>query len=96
VRELLDSCRSEGRQPQEVLRFVHVGLLCVQDDPQLRPGMASVLIMLNSRSVTLPAPTAPAFAVDTHGRLSMDREGQRVAARWSSINDGSVSDLEPR
>ncbi|GJM88946.1 hypothetical protein PR202_ga05533 [Eleusine coracana subsp. coracana] len=103
IGELLDGCPTDGRQPQEVLRCVHVGLLCVQEDPQLRPGMASVVIMLNSRSITLPAPTAPAFVVvpraavdDAHGS-SIDRDGPREAARWPSINyASSVSDLEPR
>ncbi|TVU19997.1 hypothetical protein EJB05_36183, partial [Eragrostis curvula] len=105
VQELLDSCPASGMQPQEVLRCVHVGLLCVQEDPQLRPGMAAVVIMLNSRSITLPAPAAPAYAVvvprraftavDAHGS-GMDLEGPRVAARLPSINDVSVSDLEPR
>jgi hypothetical protein len=27
-----------------MLRCIHVGLLCIQDDPQHRPGMASVVL----------------------------------------------------
>ena len=102
MQQLLEGCPADGRRPQEILRCVHVGLLCVQEDPHLRPGMASVVVMLNSRSITLPAPTAPAFAVpgcaltevEARGR-STDRNGP-VAAREPSINDVSVSDLEPR
>ncbi|CAN6341568.1 unnamed protein product [Urochloa humidicola] len=104
VEALLEGCPSEGRRPQEMLRCIHVGLLCVQEDPQLRPGMASVVVMLNSRSITLPAPAAPAFAVT--GRAftvaagavrDMDREGPRVVlGRDHSINDVSVTDVEPR
>ncbi|WVZ99037.1 hypothetical protein U9M48_044393 [Paspalum notatum var. saurae] len=63
VRQLLDCCPAEGRRPQEILNCIHVALLCVQEDPQLRPGMASVVVMLNSRSVTLPPPTVPAYAL---------------------------------
>ena len=111
MRELLDGCPAAGRRPQEVLRCVHVGLLCVQGDPQLRPGMASVVVMLNSRSITLPAPDAPAYALPgravaaaaavRRGRsMDMDREGQSamvaVAARAPSINEVTVSDLQPR
>jgi len=113
VRELLDGCPAAGRRPQEVLRCVHVGLLCVQEDPQLRPGMASVVVMLNSRSITLPAPNVPAYALPAAGRAVpataadrlgriMDREGQSpmvavaVAAREPSINEATVSDLQPR
>ncbi|CAN6332565.1 unnamed protein product [Urochloa humidicola] len=84
VEALLEGCPTEGRRPQEMLRCIHVGLLCVQEDPQLRPSMASVVVMLNSRSITLPAPAAPAFAVT--GRAftvaggavrDTDREGPR-------------------
>ncbi|XP_062231735.1 cysteine-rich receptor-like protein kinase 25 isoform X2 [Phragmites australis] len=104
VQQLLEGCPADGRRPQEILRCVHVGLLCVQEDQHLRPGMASVVVILNSRSITLPAPTAPAFvlpcrpltaAVDARGR-GADGEGLRVAAPEASINDVSVSDLEPR
>ncbi|CAN6327777.1 unnamed protein product, partial [Urochloa humidicola] len=104
VQALLEGCPAEGRRPQEMLRYIHVGLLCVQEDPLLRPSMASVVVMLNSRSITLPAPAAPAFAVT--GRAftvaagavrDMDREGPRVALhRDHSINDVSVSDVETR
>jgi hypothetical protein len=94
-----------------MLRCIHVGLLCVQEDPQLRPGMASVVVMLNSRSITLPAPAVPAYAVprrraftvaagDAQGNVRMRstaREGpSAAAAREHSINDVTVSDLEPR
>ena len=63
MQPLLEGCPGEGRRPQEMLRCIHVGLLCVQEDPQLRLSMASVVVMLNSRSITLPAPDAPAYAV---------------------------------
>ncbi|CAL5095567.1 unnamed protein product [Urochloa decumbens] len=97
VQALLEGCPGEGRRPQEMLRCIHVGLLCVQEDPQLRPGMASVVVMLNSRSITLPAPDAPAFALPGRAVRDTDREGQRVASRREhSFNDVSVSDLEPR
>ncbi|TVU02157.1 hypothetical protein EJB05_52382, partial [Eragrostis curvula] len=95
VQELLDGCPAGGRQPQEVLRCIHVGLLCVQEDPLLRPGMAAVVIMLNSRSITLPAPTAPAYtvvpgpaatAVDAH-RRGMDHEGPR---KQKGGNNGTI------
>ncbi|KQK13774.2 hypothetical protein BRADI_1g12410v3 [Brachypodium distachyon] len=87
---LLESCSADGLRPQEMLRCIHVGLLCVQEDAHLRPGMAAVVVMLNSRSITLPAPTAPAFIVPS--RLV----ARTKVVRAPSINDASVSDLEPR
>ncbi|KAL6653457.1 hypothetical protein ACP70R_009035 [Stipagrostis hirtigluma subsp. patula] len=90
VPQLMDGCPVEELRPQEFLRCVHIGLLCVQQDPQLRPVMASVVALLNSRTITLPAPTAPALAVPN------ERERTRVAARQNSINVVTVSELEPR
>ncbi|KAL6609732.1 hypothetical protein ACP70R_039701 [Stipagrostis hirtigluma subsp. patula] len=87
--QLLDGCWvAEGCQPQEMLRCVHVALLCVQEDPQLRPAASDIILMLNSHSIALPAPTAPpAFA---------DAEAQRVASPEHSVNFVSVSEFEPR
>ncbi|KAL5231637.1 hypothetical protein ABZP36_030413 [Zizania latifolia] len=107
--QLLDSCPGDGRRPQELLRCIHVGLLCVQEEPQQRPGMAAVVVMLNSRSVTLPAPSAPAFvsagrgvggnpaAADGPRRWSTDHE-VGTAAGEPPINSVavSVSDFELR
>lgn len=86
---LLGSCTAdEPGQQQEMLRCIQIGLLCVQDDPQLRPSMAAVIHMLNSRSMTLAQPTEPIFAA-TGQRPSM-------AASGTSINEASISDMEPR
>jgi len=103
-------CPEEGRRAQEMLRCIHVGLLCVQEDPHLRRSMASVVVMLNSRSITLPAPNAPAFAMPGRGLTvtadadapvtGTDRQGARAVAagrgQSMSINDASLTDLEPR
>ncbi|AES59550.2 cysteine-rich receptor-like protein kinase 26 [Medicago truncatula] len=40
----------------EILRCIHIGLLCVQENIVNRPTMASIVVMLNSDSVTLPMP----------------------------------------
>ncbi|CAH1424326.1 unnamed protein product [Lactuca virosa] len=50
----------------QVLRCINIALLCVQEDAELRPSMASVVIMLNSYSVVLPLPESPPFV--SHGR----------------------------
>ncbi|KAM4099612.1 hypothetical protein ACB094_05G004900 [Castanea mollissima] len=44
----------------EMMRCIHIGLLCVQQNVTDRPNMTSVLLMLNSNSVALPAPIQPA------------------------------------
>ncbi|KAI3721394.1 hypothetical protein L2E82_32404 [Cichorium intybus] len=44
----------------EVLRSIHIGLLCVQNLPEDRPTMSSVVLMLGNDG-TLPQPKPPAF-----------------------------------
>ncbi|XP_042380183.1 putative receptor-like protein kinase At4g00960 [Zingiber officinale] len=97
--KLVDQCPT-----QEILRCMHIGLLCVQEDPIQRPTMANVILMLNSHSISLPTPLAPAFV--NHSGISLESDG--VSARDKnlcesngnptkvSINDISISVLEPR
>ncbi|KAH7569106.1 hypothetical protein JRO89_XS06G0107400 [Xanthoceras sorbifolium] len=46
--QLLDSNLTDSYSRNEVMRCIHVGLLCVQEDPAARPAMATVVHMLNS------------------------------------------------
>ena len=50
----------KGGPKIEMMRCIHIGLLCVQQNVADRPDMTSVLLMLNSDSVALPLPTQPA------------------------------------
>ncbi|XP_071920883.1 G-type lectin S-receptor-like serine/threonine-protein kinase At1g11300 isoform X2 [Coffea arabica] len=45
----------------EVLRYIHVGLLCVQKHAKDRPNVSNVLSMLNSEIVEIPCPNLPAY-----------------------------------
>ncbi|CAI0423011.1 unnamed protein product [Linum tenue] len=44
-----------------VLRCIHIGLLCVQDQPTDRPTMSDVVAMLSNETSELPDPKQPAF-----------------------------------
>ncbi|KAL2324333.1 hypothetical protein Fmac_023391 [Flemingia macrophylla] len=51
----------------EIMRCIHIGLLCVQENLADRPTMASVVLLLNSYSHTLPVPSEPAFFMRSRG-----------------------------
>ncbi|KAF3451650.1 hypothetical protein FNV43_RR07745 [Rhamnella rubrinervis] len=61
VLKLLDPNLGDSYSREEVIRCVHVALLCVEEDPADRPTMASVIVMLNSNTVTMALPQKPAF-----------------------------------
>ncbi|KAF5191891.1 Cysteine rich receptor like kinase [Thalictrum thalictroides] len=65
VLELIEPSLEDRYSRTEVMRCIHIGLLCVQEDMEMRPTMASVVLMLNSYSVTIPLPSKPALFVST-------------------------------
>ncbi|KAK2631779.1 hypothetical protein EUGRSUZ_L02458 [Eucalyptus grandis] len=69
----------------EIVRCVHIGLLCVQENVANRLTMASVLLMLNSHSVTLQVPSQPAFFM--HSNIESDVSStQDYDSRVSDVN----------
>ncbi|MBA0739751.1 hypothetical protein Gogos_012988 [Gossypium gossypioides] len=52
-----DSCSSN-----EMLKSIHIGMLCVQDSAMHRPTMAAVMLLLESETPTLPMPRQPSYA----------------------------------
>ncbi|GMI77545.1 cysteine-rich RLK (RECEPTOR-like protein kinase) 10 [Hibiscus trionum] len=99
--ELLNPVLRDNYSRNEVIRCIQLGLLCVQEDPADRPTMATVVLTLNSYSVTLSMPKEPAFVLHSksEGRmpykgLESDQSTSR-SAPWS-INDVSITELDPR
>ncbi|KAG5597723.1 hypothetical protein H5410_038955 [Solanum commersonii] len=61
--ELLDECLGDSYSTYEVVRSIGVGLLCVQQCPEDRPNMSSVVLMLNNKGV-LPLAKQPGFYIE--------------------------------
>ncbi|TYJ30445.1 hypothetical protein E1A91_A06G130300v1 [Gossypium mustelinum] len=86
----------------EIMRCIHLGLLCVQDNIAYRPTMASVVLMLSSYSMTLPVPLRPAFSM--HSTMETETKSQSSSLSNQSkretvqvsVNEASISELDPR
>ncbi|KAG8099773.1 hypothetical protein GUJ93_ZPchr0013g35498 [Zizania palustris] len=105
-RALLLADRSlDGYSNSRVLRCIHIGLLCVQEDPADRPSTSSVIFMLTRRRIKLHPPRQPAFffggdfsSVSTqyrHRNYMYDKSGVIVEDNFS-VNDVTNTDLYPR
>ncbi|KAG6641575.1 hypothetical protein CIPAW_09G083500 [Carya illinoinensis] len=97
--ELLDPVLGDSYSRDEVMRCIHIGLLCVQEDPADRPSMASIVLTLNSHSVTLQAPQQPAFFLrsKTDMPAKVLESGQSTSASIPlSVNEASITELHPR
>ncbi|XP_077219501.1 cysteine-rich receptor-like protein kinase 7 [Tasmannia lanceolata] len=93
VLDLVDPIIAESCPPSEASKCIHIGLLCVQQDAADRPPMSSVLVMLVSDAMTLPRPTQPAFSV---GRKATESEPSTTSDKACSVNEVTMSDIEPR
>ena len=92
--ELIDEVLDYPITPLEILRCIHVGLLCVQQTPQNRPNMSSVVLMLNGEKV-LPEPTPPGFYTGTT-QFPIQAESSSRSCGDRSQNEVTVSLLQPR
>ncbi|KAL3740516.1 hypothetical protein ACJRO7_021748 [Eucalyptus globulus] len=70
ISNIIDPCITSNLST-EIVRCVHIGLLCVQENVANRPTMASILLMLNSHSVTLQVPSQPAFFLHSGNESDM-------------------------
>jgi serine/threonine protein kinase len=93
ILSVIDPSLTTGSR-SEILRCIHIGLLCVQESPASRPTMDSVALMLNSYSYTLPTPSRPAFALESV--MPSMNVSSSTEPLLMSLNDVTVSELSPR
>ncbi|XP_071676598.1 G-type lectin S-receptor-like serine/threonine-protein kinase At1g11300 [Lolium perenne] len=91
TKELLDLCIMDTCSPDEVLLCVHVGLLCVQENPDDRPPMSSVVFVLENGSTTLPAPKRPAYFARRSAEMDQIRNDIQISA-----NSFTLTEIEGR
>ncbi|KAK2644332.1 hypothetical protein Ddye_019527 [Dipteronia dyeriana] len=68
--ELIDSKIVDNCPISEVLRWIHIAFLCVQDDPATRPTMSQVVLMLGSQAIDLPSPSTAPYSVGRYTTMS--------------------------
>ncbi|KAG6756990.1 hypothetical protein POTOM_037290 [Populus tomentosa] len=90
--ELAAGSKVETPYLSEVLRSIHVGLLCVQENPEDRPNMSYVVLMLRNED-ELPHPKQPGFFTE---RDLVEASYSSRQSKPPSANVCSVSVLEAR
>ncbi|KAG4923392.1 hypothetical protein JHK87_048932 [Glycine soja] len=58
---LTDTLLDGSCPPNQVLRYIHIGLLCTQDQAKERPTMVQVVSFLSNEIAELPLPKQPGF-----------------------------------
>ncbi|KAF5480910.1 hypothetical protein F2P56_001614 [Juglans regia] len=90
--DLKDSTLSDSDSDNQILRYIHVGLLCVQDYAADRPTMSDVVSMLANETLPLPIPNRAVFSTQRKlsGAISTSDEKGSCSARIT------ISEIDPR
>lgn len=101
--ELVDEAMRGNFQTNEVIRCIHIALLCVQEDSSERPSMDDILVMMNSFTVTLPIPKRSGFLLRTMKDSRDPRSGGSASDHSAtskslplSVDDSSITIVYPR
>ncbi|ESW12607.1 hypothetical protein PHAVU_008G126800 [Phaseolus vulgaris] len=93
ISSLIDPEVYDPSHNKDILRFIHIALLCVQELAIDRPTMAAVISMLNSEVAFLPPPNQPAFILRHNLLNSVSSKGSH---RFSSTNTVSITSISGR
>ncbi|RID50412.1 hypothetical protein BRARA_H01142, partial [Brassica rapa] len=101
LHELVDPCIREDCKSDEVIRYIHIGLLCVQENPADRPTMSTIHQMLTTSSIALPVPLPPGFFCSNEPRLTPLAQGFEPGHSNSksftcSVDEATITDIIPR
>ncbi|KAI4329260.1 hypothetical protein L6164_021546 [Bauhinia variegata] len=91
--QLIDPILDETCTATEILRCIHISLLCVQDKVEDRPTMADIVSFLSNDAALLVEPKEPAFfksiALKGHGTPNNKQEKH-------SFNDETMTTMDGR
>ncbi|XP_042946850.1 G-type lectin S-receptor-like serine/threonine-protein kinase SD1-13 isoform X5 [Carya illinoinensis] len=90
---LIDPVISEPCSKMEILRCIHVGLLCVQDFAKDRPSVHVAISMLKSEIIELPRPKQPVF---TTIQVAPETECSNRIRIAGSVNNVTITTLYGR
>lgn len=86
--EIVDESLGQSYPCNQVLRWIQIGLLCVQELAADRPPMLEILFMLGNET-PLPYPKRPAFIYKNSG-------SDTSTSRGASVNNLTVTVMEAR
>ncbi|KAI4389407.1 hypothetical protein MLD38_001636 [Melastoma candidum] len=94
ISNIVDPAVSSGYSAN-ILRCIHISLLCVQGNATNRPEMTSVVRWLDNHSVPLPVPNQPAFLTGMSSSNDIpsifDNVSRTTESNTSQNNEGMVS-----
>lgn len=88
---MMDSAIAASAVPEQVAMCIQIGLLCTQGDPQLRPTMRRVVVVLSKKPGNLEEPARPGVPGSRY-RRSRRPPGSSSTAGSSGETDSRTFD----
>ncbi|PWA48236.1 cysteine-rich receptor-like protein kinase 10 [Artemisia annua] len=92
--EFIDPSITNSTPAVEIMRFINIGLLCVQKEVDARPSMATVVSLINNYSIALPLPQEPPFFVCKSSKGTS--ENRCSTESMVSVNTTPITQMHPR
>ncbi|XP_073298910.1 cysteine-rich receptor-like protein kinase 43 [Primulina huaijiensis] len=87
--KIMDPALASSADPQLIAVCIHMGLLCVQSDPQLRPDMGRVIMILSKKSGALEEPSKPGYPGSRYRRSRTPGASSSVTGKSGPSNSQS-------
>ncbi|KAM7500913.1 hypothetical protein LguiA_025327 [Lonicera macranthoides] len=98
--ELMDPTLVDAYSIYEVIKCIEMGLLCVQEDVDARPSMATIVLMLSSYTASVPVPEQPPpfFHSRTESHALKGPESDEFTSKSAtvSVDEASITEVHPR
>ncbi|ESQ55010.1 hypothetical protein EUTSA_v10024598mg [Eutrema salsugineum] len=93
-----EECIVEECKKDEITRCIHIGLLCVQENPADRPSMSKIHQMLTNSSLILPLPRPPGFFFPNGPGLNSSGQSSQSASKsfTCSVDEATITSVNPR
>ncbi|XP_011038603.1 PREDICTED: putative receptor-like protein kinase At4g00960 isoform X2 [Populus euphratica] len=93
--EIMDPVLASSAAAEQVKTCVHIGLLCTQGDPQLRPDMRRIVVLLSKKTCSLEEPTRPGVPGSRYRRARRPAGMSSTAGTSDTARTFGESDSRP-
>lgn len=87
--EIVDHTLASSVVPEQVATCIKIGLLCVQSDPQQRPTMRRVVVMLSKKPDSLEEPTRPGCPGSRYRKSRHPTQSSSIVSTSSRLDSNS-------
>ncbi|PON42024.1 hypothetical protein PanWU01x14_284930 [Parasponia andersonii] len=88
----------KGGSRHDIVKCIHIGLLCVQEKVAHRPAVSSVVLLVCSSSLSFQPPSRPAYFTESNCQSGVTESNlsQISSSVVNSENNVSITELYPR